>query len=58
MLAISMTAVRLALFVGIFARWVVALDAVVDRFAWSHAPVVLSRKVDGMEVEIPAMVWA
>jgi len=53
-----MTAVRLALFVGIFARWVAVLNAVVDRFAWSDAPMVLSRKVDGMEVEMPALVWA
>ena len=54
-----MTAVRPVLFAGIFARWVAALHAVVDRFAWSHAPVVLSRKIGGMEVvETPALVRA
>src|SRR5258708_6252369 len=53
-----MSVVHSALFVEIVARWVVALNAVVDRFAWSHAPLVLSRKIDGMEVEIPARGWA
>ena len=53
-----MSVVHPALFVEIVARRAVALNAVVDRFAWSHAPMVLSRKVDGMEVEIAAMVWA
>jgi hypothetical protein len=49
-----MAALRFALLVGIFARWVGVLDAGVDQFAWD--PMVLSRKVDGMEVERPVMV--
>lgn len=53
-----MGAVHPGLFVGIVARSVAALNAVVDRFAWSYAPLVLSRKIGGMEVEIPARVWA
>ena len=53
-----MSVVHPVLFVGIVARWVAVLNVVVDRFVWSHAPLVLSRKFDGMEVEIPVRVWA
>ena len=53
-LAIAMAAVRHALFVEIFAWWFAVLDDGVDRFVWN--PMVLSRKVDGMKVQIPAMV--
>ena len=49
-----MSPVRPGLFVGIGARRAAVLDGVVGRFAWSHAPLVQSRKIDGMEVEIAA----